>query len=124
MEGFLDSLKYDANGLIGAIIRDAGNGETLMFAYMNRESLQRTIESGYCVYWSRSRQQFWLKGETSGHLQKVIRMWVDCDLDCLLIEVEQTGAACHTGFRSCFHREINLQTLTFETRGEPIAEPN
>lgn len=102
---WIDSLRYDANGLIPAIVQDAENGQVLMVAYMNRESLQRTLETGLCTYWSRSRQQFWVKGETSGHYQHVKRILVDCDADALLIQVEQIGAACHTMHRSCFYRE-------------------
>lgn len=102
----LDSLKYNDQGLIPAIIQDHANNEVLMMAWMNRESLQRTVESGLCTYWSRSRNKFWVKGETSGHVQHVKRMAVDCDLDTLLIWVDQTGAACHENYRSCFFRDI------------------
>jgi phosphoribosyl-AMP cyclohydrolase len=102
----LPDLKYDANGLIPAIIQDHANGQVLMMAWMNEESLRRTVESGKCTYWSRSRQCFWLKGETSGHFQEVKRISVDCDKDCLLIQVEQVGAACHENYRSCFYRDL------------------
>lgn len=102
---WIDTLKYDANGLIPAVIQDASNGQVLMVGYMNRESLQRTVETGLCTFWSRSRQQFWVKGETSGHVQRVKRILVDCDGDALVIQVEQVGVACHTGHRSCFFRE-------------------
>ena len=102
----LDDLKYNSDGLIPAIIQDCQNGQVLMMAWMNRESLQRTLDTGLCTYWSRSRQKFWVKGETSGHLQHVRRIAVDCDKDCLLIEVEQVGAACHDNYRSCFHRDL------------------
>ncbi len=108
---WLDTLKFDSNGLIPAVIQDAENGQVLMVAYMNRASLERTLETGLCTYWSRSRQQFWVKGETSGHLQRVKRILVDCDQDCLLIQVEQVGVACHTGHRSCFFREAQGETL-------------
>lgn len=108
---WIDALKYDANGLIPAIIQDAENGQVLMVAYMNRESLQRTVETGLCTYWSRSRQQYWVKGETSGHVQRVRRILVDCDADALLIQVEQVGVACHTGHRSCFYREAQDENL-------------
>jgi len=108
---WIDTLKYDANGLVPAIIQDATTGQVLMVAYMNRESLRRTVETGLCTYWSRSRQQFWVKGETSGHLQHVKRILVDCDADAVLIQVEQVGVACHTGHRSCFYREAQGDTL-------------
>jgi phosphoribosyl-AMP cyclohydrolase len=102
----LDPLKFDDHGLIPAIVQDAENGQVLMMAWMNRESLERTIEIGLCTYWSRSRQKFWVKGETSGHTQRVRRISVDCDMDALLIAVDQVGAACHEKFRSCFFRDL------------------
>lgn len=105
-------LKYDTNGLIPAVIQDAASGEVLMVAWMNAESLKRTLESGLCTYWSRSRGQFWVKGETSGHVQRVRRVAVDCDKDTLLIQVEQVGAACHEGYRSCFFRDFSDESLT------------
>lgn len=114
----LDGLKYNADGLIPAIIQDAENGQVLMMAWMNRESLQRTIDTGRCTYWSRSRQQFWVKGETSGHTQHVKRIAIDCDLDTLLIEVEQVGAACHDHFRSCFYRDVTSEG--FAVNAEPL----
>lgn len=102
----LDSLKFDDQGLIPAIIQDHENGQVLMMAWMNRESLERTIETKKCTYWSRSRQSFWVKGETSGHVQHVKRIAVDCDQDALLIWVDQVGAACHENYRSCFFRDL------------------
>ncbi|MCS6920228.1 MAG: phosphoribosyl-AMP cyclohydrolase [Fimbriimonadales bacterium] len=108
---WLDTLKFDANGLVPAVIQDAENGQVLMLAYMNRESLQRTLETGLCTYWSRSRQKFWVKGETSGHVQRVKRILVDCDADAVLIQIEQVGVACHTGHRSCFFREAQGEQL-------------
>ena len=92
--------------LIPAIAQDVATGEVLMLAYMNEESLAITIESGRATYWSRSRNELWEKGATSGHTQKVISIAIDCDGDALLLKVEQVGAACHTGDRTCFHREI------------------
>lgn len=92
--------------LIPAIIREKSTGEVLMLAYMNRESMQKTFETGYTWFWSRSRQELWNKGATSGHLQKVINIYADCDDDTLLITVEQTGAACHTGNHSCFFKKL------------------
>jgi len=99
----------DGVELIPAIAQDAVTGEVLMLAYMNEESLAITIESGRATYWSRSRNELWEKGATSGHTQKVISIALDCDGDALLLKVEQVGAACHTGDRTCFHREIESQ---------------
>lgn len=107
----LDTFKFNADGLIPAIVQDAETGQVLMMAWMNRESLERTVETGLCTYWSRSRQKFWVKGETSGHLQRVRTISVDCDLDTLLIQVEQTGAACHENYRSCFFRNLTDGSL-------------
>ena len=106
MSTFLDDLKFDANCLIPAIIQDHANGEVLMMAWMNKESLAQTIETTLCTYWSRSRQKFWVKGETSGHVQHVKSISVDCDQDVLLIKIDQVGAACHENYRSCFFRDI------------------
>ena len=96
------TLRYDAHGLIPAIAQDAATGDVLMMAWMNAESVARTLETGRVTYWSRSRQAFWIKGETSGHTQKLVEMRVDCDQDTLLVLVDQTGPACHTNRRSCF----------------------
>ena len=96
----------DGVELIPAIAQDVATGEVLMLAYMNAESLAITLQSGRATYWSRSRNELWEKGATSGHTQKVISIAVDCDGDALLLKVEQVGAACHTGDRTCFHREI------------------
>jgi phosphoribosyl-AMP cyclohydrolase len=104
----VDALLKDGVELIPAIAQDFATGEVLMLAYMNRESLAITIETGRATYWSRSRNELWKKGATSGHTQKVISIDLDCDGDALLLKVEQTGAACHTGDRSCFHRNIEL----------------
>jgi phosphoribosyl-AMP cyclohydrolase len=104
----LPELKYDDNGLIPAIIQDVKNDEVLMMAYMNKASLEKTIDSGKTCFWSRSRQEFWTKGETSGNVQLVKEILYDCDADTLLVKVEQTGTgACHTGNRTCFFRKIN-----------------
>ena len=103
----MDVEKYFKKGeLIPAIVQEAGTGEVLMLAYMNRESLEKTIETGYTWFWSRSRQELWNKGATSGHVQKFVKMMGDCDDDTLLITVEQTGPACHTGSHSCFFKPI------------------
>ena len=97
-----EKVKYDVRGLIAAIAQDCESGEVLMQAYMNEEALRETLRTGYAHYYSRSRKTLWKKGETSGHVQKVISAAFDCDRDCLLLQIEQTGAACHTGNRSCF----------------------
>lgn len=102
-----DLEQYFAKGeLIPAVVQEASTGQVLMLAYMNKESLKRTLESGYTWFWSRSRQELWNKGATSGHLQKVMAMYSDCDNDTLLVQVEQTGAACHTGHHSCFYTKM------------------
>ena len=105
-EDFAASIKYDERGLVPAIIQDYKNDQVLMMAYMNLASLIETIQSGRTVFWSRSRQCIWRKGESSGHIQKVKELYYDCDMDTLLIRVEQTGAACHTGNRTCFYRSF------------------
>lgn len=105
---WLDALKWDEHGLIPAIAQDAASGEVLMFAWMNRESLALTVETGNAVYWSRSRGRLWRKGEESGHAQKVKELRADCDSDVLLLKIEQIGGiACHTGRRSCFFNRLD-----------------
>jgi phosphoribosyl-AMP cyclohydrolase len=104
-------LKFDDKGLIPAIIQDAATKDVLMVAYMNKESLEKTLQTGKTHFWSRSRQKLWLKGETSGHYQLVKEIWYDCDEDTLLVKVEQVGdIACHTGNRSCFYRKLENST--------------
>jgi phosphoribosyl-AMP cyclohydrolase len=103
---FYDKLKFNAEGLIPAIIQDQASGRVLMMAWMNRASLQTTLATGKTHFWSRSRQKFWMKGESSGHTQSVKDIAFDCDGDTLLIQVEQVGAACHEGYRSCFFRSV------------------
>lgn len=100
------TLNYDANGLIPCITQDAATGEVLMFAWMNADAVARTLATGNVTYWSRSRAAFWVKGETSGHRQTLQDLRIDCDRDCLLAMVAQTGAACHTNRRSCFYTAI------------------
>jgi phosphoribosyl-AMP cyclohydrolase len=102
----LEELRFDDRGLIPAVVQDAENGDVLMVGWMNRESLDRTLEEGRTVFWSRSRQELWRKGDTSGHVQHVQEVRVDCDGDVLLVRVHQIGAACHTGERSCFFRRL------------------
>ena len=103
---FYEKLKFDEKGLIPAIIQEQKTGRVLMMAWMNRASLEKTLASGKTHFWSRSRQKFWMKGETSGHTQTVKAVAFDCDGDTLLIQVEQTGAACHEGYHSCFFRSV------------------
>jgi phosphoribosyl-AMP cyclohydrolase len=105
--GFIDLLKFNADGLIPAIVQDAQNGQVLMMAWMNKESVERTIKEGHTVFWSRSRKEYWVKGQTSGHFQKVVSLSFDCDGDTLLVKVNQTGAACHEYYKSCFFRTVN-----------------
>lgn len=100
------TLKYDEKGLIPAIAQDDQTGEVLMMAWMNAQAVTRTLETGKVTYWSRSRQAFWVKGESSGHVQELIDFRVDCDRDCLLVRVKQTGPACHTNRRSCFYTAV------------------
>jgi len=102
----IDRLKYDADGLIPVIIQDDRTGEVLMMAYMDRTSLAKTIETGRTHFWSRSRQTYWMKGESSGHVQEVVGIYVDCDADTILIRVRQVGAACHEGYHNCFFRQL------------------
>ena len=107
LDNFLDSLKLDSNGLIPAVVQDHENGDVLMVAWMNRDAVKETLTSGRACFWSRSRQKFWIKGETSGNIQAVKNVYVDCDKDCLIVKVDQTGAACHEGYRTCFFREVD-----------------
>ena len=114
---WLDDVLWDEQGLVPAIAQDAVTGEVLMFAWMNRESLALTAETGHAVYWSRSRGRLWRKGEESGHTQKVLELRVDCDKDVVLLKIEQIGGiACHTGRRSCFFNRL-------ETSGWQNVEP-
>ena len=104
---FFENLKFDANGLIPAIVQEKSTGRVLMMAWMNRASLEKTVATGKTHFWSRSRQKFWMKGETSGHTQAVREISFDCDGDTLLIQVDQIGAACHEGYKSCFYRAVD-----------------
>lgn len=116
-------LKYNADGLIPAIVQDAASKRVLMMAWMNETSLAATLESGFMNYWSRSRKKFWLKGETSGHTQRVVRWYADCDADTLLFEVEQHGGACHTGFESCFFQELDRSGTPLPVAEEKLFDP-
>ncbi len=114
----IDDLKFE-DGLITAIAQDHNTGEVLMVAFMNREALKKTIETGRGYYWSRSRRKLWKKGESSGHEQKIHDILVDCDGDAVLLKVEQIGGACHTGYRSCFYRTMEGRII-----GEKLFEPD
>ena len=121
----MENVKFDKNGLICAIAQDYETGEVLMQAYMNAEALDATLKTGYAHYYSRSRQKLWKKGEESGHTQKVVSAAFDCDRDCILLQIEQTGAACHTGERSCFHDPVVTSErggLTFVGELERVVE--
>jgi phosphoribosyl-AMP cyclohydrolase len=110
MQGSLPDLKFDANGLIPAIVQDATSKQVLMMAYMNAESLRLTLEREETYFWSRSRGELWHKGETSGNTQRVLEIFVDCDKDTLLIYVQPLGPACHTGHQTCFYRTLAKDT--------------
>ncbi len=116
----IDQIKFDENGLVAAITRDAESGEVLMMAWMNAEALEKTAATGKVHYWSRSRRALWMKGESSGHVQTVRAIRLDCDGDALLIDIEQEGAACHTGHRSCFHRVLAADG--FRAEGEKAVD--
>ena len=105
-EGLSFQPKFDASGLVTCVATDAGNGDVLMVAHMNDEALGKTVATGEAWYYSRSRRKLWKKGESSGHVQRVVEMRMDCDQDAVWIKVEQAGAACHTGRRSCFYRAV------------------
>jgi len=117
--GVTPEIKFTPDGLVPAIIQEATGqagpprGRVLMFAWINAEALEKCKETGLMHYWSRSRKKLWLKGETSGHTQRIVRWFVDCDADVLLFEVEQTGGACHTGYESCFFQQL-------DSAGEPM----
>ena len=112
-------LAFDDRGLVPAVAQDAGSGDVLMLAYVNREALERTRETGLAHYYSRSRNELWRKGATSGHVQRVREVRVDCDGDALLYRVDQEGGACHTGFESCFHRTVDGEVV-----GERVFDPD
>jgi phosphoribosyl-AMP cyclohydrolase len=122
MQG-LDSLKYDSNGLIPAIIQDAQTGEVLMMAYMNKTSLEESIRTGKTHFWSRSRQKYWMKGESSGHTQDIHEISIDCDADTVLIKATQHGAACHEGYKNCFFRKLDSATGEWNAFGDRLFDP-
>jgi phosphoribosyl-AMP cyclohydrolase len=120
---FYDELKFDANGLIPAIVQEQKSGRVLMMAWMNRASLEKTVATGRTHFWSRSRRELWMKGETSGHIQRVKAIAFDCDGDVLLIQVEQTGPACHRGYRSCFFRLVEKDGQSFKITEAQLKTP-
>jgi phosphoribosyl-AMP cyclohydrolase len=122
MQG-LDDLKYDVNGLIPAIVQDADTGEVLMMAYMNKNSLEDSIRTGKTHFWSRSRQKYWMKGESSGHTQDIQAIYIDCDKDTVLIKAKQHGAACHEGYKSCFYRQYEGQEQ-WRVIADKLFDPN
>ncbi len=117
-------LKFDEKGLIPAIIQDYKNNEVLMMAFMNKEAVEKTLKTKKTHFYSRSRKKLWLKGETSGHIQKVKEIWFDCDCDCLLVKALQVGGACHTGFRSCFYRKLKDGKGNFCVSGKAVFKPD
>ncbi len=123
MDMQLEGLKYDANGMIPAIVQDHHSGEVLMMAWMNREALERTVATGQTHFFSRSRNKLWLKGESSGHVQRVTSIATDCDQDVLLVKVEQTGAACHDGYYSCFYRQYQPAAAEWKVIGRKVFDP-
>jgi phosphoribosyl-AMP cyclohydrolase len=118
-EGDAPDLAFDDRGLVPAVAQDAGSGDVLMLAYVNREALERTRETGLAHYYSRSRGELWQKGATSGHVQRVREVRVDCDGDALLYRVDQEGGACHTGFESCFYRTVDGEIV-----GDRVFDPD
>jgi phosphoribosyl-AMP cyclohydrolase len=120
---FLEKLKFNADGLIPAIIQEQSTGRVLMMAWMNEEAIRRSVELGKTVFWSRSRQKYWVKGESSGNVQLIKDVSFDCDGDTLLFQVEQTGAACHEGYKSCFFRSAKGSGNTFEITEPRLIDP-
>jgi phosphoribosyl-AMP cyclohydrolase len=106
-EAFVNAVAFNDDGLVPAIAQSVETGAVLMVAWMNRDTLERTLQTGEVTYWSRSRQEVWRKGETSGHAQHLVEAWIDCDGDALLLKVDQVGPACHTGAPSCFYRRLS-----------------
>lgn len=118
----LDAITFDADGLVPAIVQDVETDQVLMMAYMTADTLRETLDTDRMVYWSRSRRERWVKGQTSGHTQAVEEVRVDCDGDALLFKVRQEGGACHTGYRSCFFRRADNETLVAD--GEKVFDPD
>ena len=120
----MENLKFDANGLIPAIIQDADSHEVLMVAYMDEKALERTLKEKKTVFFSRSRKKYWIKGETSGHIQEVVEVLTDCDKDTILIRVKQKGGACHLGYRSCFVHPLDKKGNLGKPTQEKVFDPN
>ena len=120
----IEKVKFNAQGLIPAIVQDYRNNQVLMLAYMNKESLLKTVETGQTHFYSRSRNKLWKKGESSGHTQNIKEIFIDCDMDTLLIKVEQAGGACHTGYRTCFFRKITDKFKKLEIIEKPVFNPD
>ena len=118
---WIEQVKFDRQGLIPAVVQDVRTKGVLMVAYMNREALEKTLQTKKTHFYSRSRKKLWLKGESSGHIQKVKQIALDCDGDCLVVQVQQVGGACHTGYRSCFYRV--LQKGEWKQVGRPLFDP-
>ena len=121
MTSFIDDLEFDAQGLIPAIAQQHDSGEVLMLAWMNRQAIEETLATGRVCYWSRSRGALWRKGDTSGQVQRLVEMRIDCDQDALLLKVDQTGVACHTGRRSCFFRRVEGEAAVVD--GPVLVDP-
>ena len=119
----IKKVKFDRRGLVPAVVQDAKTNQLLMLAYMNRLALKKTVETGQTHFWSRSRKKLWRKGESSGHTQRVRGIFLDCDGDTLLIKVSQLGAACHTGYQSCFYRQFNRQSKKMKVKGKKMFDP-
>jgi phosphoribosyl-AMP cyclohydrolase len=124
MSNWINNVRWDSDGLLPVIVQDASSNKVIMFAWMNRETLKKSIKQRKAIYWSRSRKQIWVKGEESGHYQNIKDMFLDCANDVLLIKVTQKGGiACHTGRESCFYNQINIQTNEIEESEKIIKDP-
>ena len=124
MSNWINNVRWDSNGLLPVIVQDASSSKIIMFAWMNRETLEKSIKQRKAIYWSRSRKQIWVKGEESGHYQNIEDMFLDCDNDVLLIKVKQEGGiTCHTGRESCFYNRINMKTGQIEESQKIIKDP-
>ena len=124
MSNWINNVRWDSDGLLPVIVQDASSSKVIMFAWMNRETLEESIKQRKAIYWSRSRKKVWVKGEESGHYQNIEDMYLDCDNDVLLIKVRQEGGiACHTGRESCFYNQINMKTNKIEECEKVIKDP-